>query len=208
MRVAIAFLLSLLAVSHTALAADDGGWGFIMPGGPRGALAVQNGSLDSIDSSDVVAQPYGGWIGGTHYPSDFYAYDFRAPLAYGETKTWIVYFWAIPGTTPADRLLHWVISTGYPLPADMETRLEYIQKPQGVVGGPAVGTVWTTPPSITLPFYATSDGLTGHAFMFTLTMIPEPSPLLAFSTGVAGLGGFMLSRKLRQRLAACLRARD
>ena len=111
----------------------------------------------------------------------------------GETKTWMVYVWAVPGSTASDLSLSWE------LPGDVDpsinAQLECIQKPAGITDGPALGTVWTSPPSFTLPFYTTSDGLTGYGFKFTLTMVPEPSSVLALLCGMGGLVGVILRRR-------------
>ena len=81
------------------------------------------------------------------------------------------------------------------LHSNVSASLECTQVPQGISGGPTVGTVWTTPPFIDLPFYATSDGLTGYGFKFTLTMVPEPSSVLALFCGMGGLVGVILRRR-------------
>ena len=202
-RIVVILLLALSTLGYPAAAAYQAyGWSFVA--GPRGMFAVQQGALDSLDPSDALSLPHDGWQAGAHHVKNqdgwdgdtgFYGIDYRAPLASGETKTWMIYFWALQGTTPGDLGVHWDTLSGYPLPSEMTARLEYIQKPQDVAGGPDIGTVWTTPPTMVLPFYATTDGLTGYGFKFTLTAVPEPSSILALAGGLAGLGGMALRRR-------------
>lgn len=177
----------------------SGGW-YTGPRDPRyfGAFMDTYGpGMDSFDDTDALATvANSGWTGGSYHRSDevgwngptgFYKGDSRAQMHPGEVKTWLLYIWAVPGSAASDLTLNWqrVDSDGESL---ILARLEYTQKPAGVTGGPAVGSVWTSPPSMTLPFYTTSNGLTGHAFRFTLTMTPEPSSLLALGGGLGALG--------------------
>jgi len=204
-RTGVILLLLVSTLSCPATAAYPAyGWRFVA--GPRGLFAVQQGALDSLDSIDALSQPHNGWQAGAYHVKNqdawdgdtgFYSTDYRAPLAPGETKTWLIYFWALSGTTPANLGVNWATVSSYPLPSNITAKLESIQKPEGITGGPAVGTVWTTPPYVTLPFYATSNGLNGYGFKFTLTAVPEPSSLLALAGGIAGLGGLALRRKRR-----------
>lgn len=204
-RITVILLLAFSTLNHPATAAYRA-YGWTFAAGPRGMFAVQQGSLDSFDAVDLLSQPHDGWIAGTYHlknqdgwegDTGFYSRDYRAPLAIGETKEWMVYSWALPGTTPSDLRAQWGVVDGMPLPSNMAARLEYIQKPGGVTGGPDVGTIWTTPPDVILPFYTTTDGLTGHAFKFSLTMVPEPSSFVVFAGGLVGLGGFALRRRNR-----------
>ena len=182
-----------------------GGWFFVMPGGPRGGAAAQVGATDSWGSEDSPSAPSGGWVAGTYHvkgldgwdgDAGFYAYDIRAPLSPGEGKTWMVYFWATGEAPHTDREIQWgewFSPSGDPL---VIPRLECVQKPTGVTGGPEVGEVWTEPWMwIPLPYYATTDGLTGYGFRFTLRMVPEPGSLIVLGAGLAGMGASILRRR-------------
>jgi hypothetical protein len=190
-RIVLTVFLILLVAAISASADTIYKWSFGPE--PRGGFGIQSGSLDSFDSRDWLASPAYGWKAGAYHVKGqdgwdgsmgFYVSDIRAPLTVGETKTWTIYFWAVPGASPGDRGISWYET---PLPSNMTAKLEYIQVPPGVYGGPIVGTVWTSPPSFTLPFYTTTDGLTGYGFKFTLTMVPEPSSLAALCVGLVPL---------------------
>lgn len=194
-----ALLLTMLALTRTSVGAwGEQGWWTV--GTVRMGMLTLFGASDGPDSSDYPASEQNGWMAGSYHSPDewgdsagFYIGDVRAPLALGETKTWILYIWGVPGSATHDFGVSWTASSD-PL---LQGRLEFVQKPAGVAGGPELGTVWTTPPSgFTLPLYTTDDGLTGYGFTFTLTMIPEPSSLLALTAGIGGLG-LGLRRKRR-----------
>jgi hypothetical protein len=148
-------------------------------------------SPDSVVLGSYQVNGVDGWDGNT----GFYGIDMRAPLAPGQSKTWLLYLWATEGTTASD------IGVAAHLDVDadssLQSRLELVQKPAGLAGGPAVGTVWTTSHTgdIYLPRYKTSNGLNGYGFNLTLTMVPEPSSILALAGGIAGLGGLSLRRR-------------
>lgn len=195
-------LFSLQPVASVAADPGTGGASFAVPGGPRAQFGAQTGSLDGFDGTDRLASPSDGWNCGTYHIKNqdgwlgdmgFYASDLRAALTPSESKTWTFYVWAVPGTTPSDRWFTGSLWTSDP--ANLNAVLEYIQKPAGIDGGPAVGTTWNAGLDILLPFYSTSDGQTGYGFRLTLTMVPEPSSLLALAGGMAGLGGLALRRK-------------
>lgn len=197
-RLLITALGLLLATACIATADSGSSWGFT--GDTRAIMATETYALDSYDRYDLIAftsawragvyhvSGQDGWDGGT----GFYMYDRRAPLQPRQTKTWMLYIWAMPGTSPADFGCAWF---QYVDPS-VAARMELVQKPSGITGGPALGTVWTQAPGLmTLPFYSTSDGLTGYAFKFSLTAIPEPSSLLALLAGLGGLGVMLRRRR-------------
>ena len=134
------------------------GWAFV--GGIRGDAVVADGALDTVDTHDRLAQPIAGCEAGFYHvngqdgwdgDTGFYGADVRSPLMPGETKTWLLYYWELPGYAPTDGGLTWGLVNGTPLPSNVSASLECVQVPQGISGGPTVGTVWTTPPSIDLP---------------------------------------------------------
>ena len=63
-------------------------------------------AVDGTDPYDTPAYvSSSGWTGGSYLvaganswngPTGFYAYDTRALMLPGETKTWMVYVWAVP----------------------------------------------------------------------------------------------------------------
>jgi len=197
----------LVATAQPGHAYYSGISGWNMAGDTRVVCATGRYSADGLDSWDVPAQaaPH-GWLAGSYRVSGidgwdgstgFYYFDVRAPLESADTKTWMVYIWALP-SAPAHQMdsgWGWAYVMDERDP-NVTARLEYIQKPAGVTGGPDVGTVWTAPPaSLTLPYYATDDPLTSHAFRFTLTLVPEPAPLPALATGLLGLAGWRARRR-------------
>ncbi len=161
-------------------------------------------ALDNFDHYDELAYiSDSGWTGGSYHlaGSDgwdgltgFYYADARAVMNHGETKVWMLYIWAVPGSPFFDLSLSWEAPT-YNDPS-IQATLELVQKPQGVTGGPALGTVWTTPPtSFTLPRYTTTNGLTGYGFKFTLMMLPEPTSLVVLVGCLLGAAGLMRRRR-------------
>lgn len=181
------------------------GWFYVMPGGPRGGAATDVGASDSFAAEDSASSPNDGWLAGSYHvngidgwtdDTGFFSYDLRAPLLPGQSKSWTIYFWATEDAPLMDRQLQfgeWFSPSGDPL---VIPRLEYVQMPAGVIGGPEVGDVWTEPWMwISLPYYSTTDGLTGHAFRFTLTMVPEPSSLAALSLALLPFGAALAKRR-------------
>ena len=193
----------LLAATQSGMATPGAGLWFFT-GATRVQMGADRYALDGLDSRDlaVFVSPK-GWMAGAYKVSGqdgwdgdtgFWSSDIRAPLLPGQVKTWMLYIWAPPGATPSSSWLGWGADIEDP---NVIPRLEYVQRPQGVVGGPALGTVWTTPPGLFLPPYSTPDGTGGHGFRFSLSMIPEPSPLAAVSLGLAPLGIAAARRKRR-----------
>ncbi len=204
MKVALCSLLLLICILQPASASVAGvsGWG--CSGTLRMGLYTRTDATDSLDGYDLQSGPISGWLAGSYRISGqdgwtgvtgFYSRDVRAPLLPGETKTWMVYVWAVPGSSAQDFGSEW----GWAVSSrdqSVEAKLEYIQKPSGVIGGPSLGTIWTTPPTtLILPYYSTSNGLTGYGFRYTLTAVPEPSSLIALGALVAPL--FALRRHRR-----------
>jgi len=206
MRTAFCLLFLALCALQPALASVTGVSGWACRGTLRVAMYTLPDATDSLDSYDWQLGPIDGWLAGSYRvdgqdgwagTEGFYNGDVRAKLLPGQTKTWMLYIWAVPGGSAQDFVSSWTWAVA-PRDSSVEARLELIQKPSSVTGGPAPGTVWTTPPaSLSLPFYGTSDGLTGYGFKFTLTAVPEPSSLPALAGGIAGLGGLALRRKRR-----------
>ncbi|MBI2842164.1 MAG: PEP-CTERM sorting domain-containing protein [Armatimonadetes bacterium] len=198
---AVALVMMILALACPSFAGSgEGGWWSV--GDARIGMVARLGASDGLDSYDRLATANNyGWIAGSYHSADewgssagFYGSDTRAPLAPGDTKAWMLYIWGAPGASH-DFVVSWSAS-GSPDPL-VQGKLELVQKPTDITGGPALGTVWTTPPIFTLPLYTTTDGLTGYGFKFTLTMIPEPSSLLALGLAASGLGGVALRRRWR-----------
>ena len=141
MRIRIALSVFLIMLGATISANADTLYKWSFGPEPRGAFGCRSGSLDSFDSTDWLASPAYGWEAGAYHvngqdgwdgSTGFYADDIRAPLTVGQTKTWMIYFWAVPGASPGDRSFSW---SGTPLPANIMVQLEYVQKPEGVPEG-------------------------------------------------------------------------
>lgn len=187
-----------------------GGWACV--GATRAIFGTQVGSLDALDPSDSEVAG-GTWYVGSYHTAGtggwtdtgFLGVDQRSPLLPGETKIWWVYIWGSPeGPFPYEYSTRWGWSDPYNRDTSVATAFELVQKPDGITGGPAVGTVWNEPMGeLMLPWYGTSDGLTGYQFSFSLTLVPEPSSLLALSGGIAFSG---LSLRRRRRHDLCIQA--
>lgn len=113
----------------------------------------------------------------------------------GESETWLFYVWGTLGMHADNGIVSGWNWWGGPPPPQASARLELLHKPDGIIDGPAVATLWTTPPTVLkLPNYNSSDGLTGYQFRFTLTLVPKPPSILALAGGLAAVGGFALTR--------------
>ncbi len=99
---AVLFCIVILTAACPCVAAPGVG-GCAIIGDSRAVMGTRVGALDSLDNDDspVLAQY---WIAGSYHSADewassagFYAYDLRFPLQPGETKTWTLYIWGVPG---------------------------------------------------------------------------------------------------------------
>lgn len=135
-------------------------------------------------------------VGGWGSDTGFYDTDIRAGIGPGEGKTFApIYVWA-DKSYPSQTMYFSLQPGGPPFPpANRRYILELLRVPEGVSGAPPIGTTWILPDhlfTVTLPVYATADGLTGYQFGFTITpTLPEPAALSLLAT--AGL----LSRRRR-----------
>ncbi len=161
-----------------------------------GRLSAWSGATDGYDADlDVLAyigdgpgfagvyhvNDVAGWTG----PTGFYYNDYRAPLAPDESKTWApIYVWASESYT--DPLMYFSLEADGPPfpPRERKYSLQLTAVPEGLGGAPPVGTSWALLAegslfTLELPTWATSDGLTGYQFSFTMTaVLPEPATAL------------------------------
>lgn len=127
------------------------------------------------------------WTG----PSGFYEMDYRSPIALipGQSKTWTMYVWAAPGATATSIPLEYLFNGSPQDELHFTLTLKY--KPEGIIGGPSVGTVWdlSAQPEVyvSLPVFRTANGLEGYVFDFTATVVPEPASLAALCAGLIPL---------------------
>ena len=149
----------------------------------------------SGDGAAGVYHEYGvdSWTGAT----GFYGIDRRAPLTPEDSKIWVpLYVWAKPSYEDDTMFLS---LNNYYSPADRDYLLELLTVPDGVVGAPAVGTVWDLPLdtlfTLELPTFKTDDGLEGYEFSFTITDVPEPATVGLLAGGVVPL---LLHRRRRR----------
>ncbi len=217
-------ILILLGSALLALA-DPGSCGSLQVGGgirvisleqayaKYGAVVADSRAIDGYDLSfdtlvdfgpmrayvgtyHVCNQDTGGWTG----PTGFYKTDWRAPLSQspGSSQTWRLYVWGdptLPESSPDIQVRFTSFSVEDPA---IDLRLTLVGRPEGVTGGPVLGTVYTWPwgyyLDITLPVIRTTNGLEGYVFDLTATVVPEPSSLLALSAGLAGVVGALRRR--------------
>lgn len=143
-----------------------------------------------------------GWNG----PAGFYQRDVRSPvpLQEGQSKNWQIYVWATPDVPITYNTIDIGCSSVMPnpiyWPEDLNFNLTLKAKPQGITGGPDVGTTWELLPhphgvGIQLPMYRTDNGLTGYQFELTATAVPEPSSIIALLCGIGGLTAFRIRRR-------------
>ncbi len=127
-----------------------------------------------------------GWSG----PKAFYAKDFRAPLAPGQTKVWEpIHLWAHPEYYGQETMsISFLADAAFPPPIDYAYTLELLYVPPGMINAPPVGTQWPITDgalTVTVPTYASYDGMGAYQFALRISPIPEPAAgaLLALAAG-------------------------
>jgi hypothetical protein len=110
--------------------------------------------------------------------------------------------WADPtlDSTAYRMVISWyLLQPSFTPPPQFHYRIVLRSKPNGITGGPDVGTAWnlsvTPNRGVELPVYRSTDGLTGYKFDFIATYVPEPSSLLAIFTGIGAYAGFVRRRR-------------
>lgn len=121
----------------------------------------------------------------------FYTVDSRPALSAGQTLIEDIYVWAAPDAA-ADNIAVGAGGGGYDNSAVTYT-LRLISIPNGVTYNGL--TEWTKSAQIVLPFYSTTNGLTGYHFQAQLTAVPEPSSVLALLCGLGSVGVVVLRRR-------------
>lgn len=175
-----------------------------------GSYAICGVAPDAADGYDgwdsLAATPWMTRVGTYHSPegenwlgpAGYYPGDFRAPLAaYGASHTWRIWLWNTP-SLPLESLEQRVLVLGDPVPSHLVT-LTLAAKPEGVTGGPPVGTTWELVgwPRVEfyLPTFRTTDGQQGYLLELTATVVPEPSSLFALTGGIGLLAGVIRRRR-------------
>ena len=125
-------------------------------------------------------------VHGWNRESGFYITDKLPGIQPGVTTTDDFYLWGQPGSAVQDLHLFfdkWVEPIFSP---GVTYKLWLLSVPAGVdYTGP---TQWGIDHgTITLPYYANYDGLTGYHFRMEFTAVPEPSSLAALGGGVMSL---------------------
>ncbi len=193
-RLVFALVIAALLGSE-ALAADfdasimyrstDPGWKLYVTCS-RFFVDGQDGELPlAVDSYPVNLAFYkqagiDGWDG----PTGFFVTDSRTPISGGTTRSEEFYLWARVGASVQPLRLY---QDMHPyLPSGVSYKLVLVSVPAGVdYTGP---TQWGIDHgTITLPYYANYDGLTGYHFRMEFTAVPEPSSIAALGGGVMGL---------------------
>jgi len=160
-------------------------------------LGAWSGATDGWEKDvDTFATTYGGLgyagvyhaegLNGWTGPTGFLYNDLRAPMSPGESKTWApLCVWGDLTYTGEVLPFSMEADPAYPPPADRRYLLELLARPDGVEGGPPVGTVWELSLerllTLYLPLYVTNNGLTGYQFAFTMTAVPEPATMAALA---------------------------
>ncbi len=214
---------SALAANHNwtiQLCTDNGNNGQLQ--GPLNTWGVDPACVDGKDNYDVVlgattnaqakmAVPH------PEFPSPptppYYKNDRRAPFT-SETKVWNFIIWLGTNYTQSALRLKW----GIPNPANaLDPNLVYklvmINDPTGTY---EPGVIYTFPQGAAGPTYSNGSGLgyimwtqnlgvlkmadadainNGIKMALVVEPIPEPSSLLALTSGLAGLAGFAIRRR-------------
>jgi len=177
------------------------GWAAFSPQGVIGSKVStrgRQGFLNGFDGELPLTGQYPCYVSiyktasvdGWNGVSGFYWADYRPPLSL--TRRSVVedvYAWV---DMAAWQYGFTVVIGPSALEPGVRYRLTLLSVPHGVAyTGP---TEWYDNAAISLPYYATDNGLTGYHFRVELS-VPEPSSLLALLAGVAGLGGLTLRRR-------------
>ena len=122
-------------------------------------------------------------VHGWNRESGFYMTDRLPAIQPGATTTDDFYLWGQPGSAVQDFGMSKVLAGAT---EGVTYKLWLLSVPHGVTyTGP---TQWGIDHgTITLPYYANYDGLTGYHFRMEFTAVPEPSSLAALGGGMMGL---------------------
>ncbi len=134
-----------------------------------------------------------GWDG----PEGIYTADIRSHIAPGASKTWDgVYAW-VNGVEMPGSVTPYVVRPLLPDLEGLQARLvlDYVPPHLGYTG-PTEFELDLNYTLVPLPVPNVTDPLLGTRMHITVTMVPEPSSLLALSAGLAGMAG-ALRRRLR-----------
>lgn len=73
-------------------------------------------------------------------------------------------------------------------PANWQYTLELLYVPPGISGAPPVGTTWDVPLdrtfTVSVPTFASHDGLLGYRFAFSVYAVPEPAAALGLTAAL------------------------
>ncbi len=132
-----------------------------------------------------------GWDG----PEGFYQDDIRTHIAPGASKTWDgIYAW-VNGVEVPGNVTPYVVSPLLPDLGGLQARLvlDYVPPHLGYTG-PTEFELDLNYTLLPLPVPNVTDPLLGTRMHITVTMVPEPSSLLALSAGLAGMAGVIRRR--------------
>ena len=127
-----------------------------------------------------------GWTG----PTDFYRVDYRAIPAADESKTWSsIHLWADPDYYSSPTMSLSILSDeAFPPPTNRTYTLTLVGVPDGIQGAPEIGTHWNVlvgeQLTVTVPTFATYNGLESYEFAFNMSAVPEPATLTLLAVGL------------------------